>query len=384
MSPTRVETQAVAAFKCLGSDCPDTCCQGWGMQVMPDTIEKYQKEAPELLDSVVTSDAHSIMKRDPVTDRCVKFEAGWCGIHRDYGSDFLGDACHFFPRITRALGATVVTTAALSCPEAARLMLVEEGGLTPTPRTELRMPFSLRNYLPEGLDETQALAIHQQFLDAAGDPSFSAEHNLMRVSATVRALDMQPVSVWPDAVGMYLMMADGRVPPAETAPVDPFNLLQALYGLFNASPSRHAKLQELIAQASAALGVTFGAGGTITLSDDALALSLRQLAHMRAQAPTLQPILRRYVQAQLSQALFPFAGLGEKLTQRITIIGVRLATVKLLLSLLPEVPSAEACVETIQTLSRFVDHLADPGLSLQIYEETGWTREPRLRSLLGY
>lgn len=383
MNPTRIQTNAVARFKCLGSDCPDTCCQGWGMQLTAETIAQYKKDAPELLDAVVSGESEFVMKRNPATDRCVKFDAGWCGIHRDYGADFLGDACHFFPRITRALGATVVTTAALSCPEAARLMLVEEGGLALTERTELRTPFSLRNYLPPELNEDQALSIHQQFVDAAGDMAFSAERNLMRVSAAARALEMQPVNVWPDAVSMYLAFAEGRIPPMEAAPVDPFNLLQALHGLFAASPSRHRPLQEMIQQTAEALGVTFQATGGMTLADDALEKSLRQLAHMRAQATTLQPILQRYVQAQLSQALFPFAGLGEKLTQRITIIGVRLATVKLLLSTLPEVPSVESVLSIIQALSRFTDHLADPGLSLQIYEETGWVREPRLRALLG-
>ena len=30
-------------FKCIGSDCPETCCQGWKISIDKDTFNKYQK-----------------------------------------------------------------------------------------------------------------------------------------------------------------------------------------------------------------------------------------------------------------------------------------------------------------------------------------------------
>lgn len=100
-----------------------------------------------------------------------------------------------------------------------------------------------------------------------------------------------------------------------------------------------------------------------------------------------QPILRRYLQMQLSLALFPFSGLGHTINERITIIGVRLATIKLALMCAcgihgPELPQ-DVVVRVVQSLSRFVDHLGDPAFSSQIYAETGWNRESRMRGLLG-
>ena len=102
-------------------------------------------------------------------------------------------------------------------------------------------------------------------------------------------------------------------------------------------------------------------------------------------APDLQPVLRRFLQAQLSQALFPYAGLGETLSERVVIIGVRLATFKLALAAhaLQGAPSSEEVVRIAYTLARFLDHLADPALSRAMYRETGWTRDARLRGLLG-
>lgn len=383
MNPTRMQTKAVEQFICLGAQCPDTCCKGWGMQLTKETIDHYTREAPELMESVSSGEAEFIMRRDPVTDYCVKFDAGLCGIHRDYGESFLGDACHFYPRITRALGSTVMTTAALSCPETARLMLYGDDAFTLDARSVIRTPFSLRNVLPADVSEDAALAIHQQFIDMAGDVQFSAAYNLMRISALARAIEMQPMHVWAEAVPMYAMMAQGRIPQAEADPADVFNLVHALHGLMAASPNPRPLLVQLVHRVAQSLGVTFEPNGAMQLAPDASVCALRQLARMRTQETTIEPAMRRYVQAQLSQALFPFAGFGTTLGARVTVIGVRLATLRLALATLDDAPSADEVVSVVYNLARFMDHLADPALSMQIYQDTGWVRESRLRAILG-
>ena len=30
-------------FKCIGSECPETCCQGWQITLDKETFNKYQK-----------------------------------------------------------------------------------------------------------------------------------------------------------------------------------------------------------------------------------------------------------------------------------------------------------------------------------------------------
>ena len=93
-------------------------------------------------------------------------------------------------------------------------------------------------------------------------------------------------------------------------------------------------------------------------------------------------ILRRYLAAQISQALFPFSGAGTTLSARMTVIGVRFALVTWALATLGEQTSPDHVVPTIQIISRFIDHLADPTLLLAICEETGWSSEARLRALI--
>lgn len=379
------QLRAVAAFTCLGDRCEDTCCQGWGMQLNREHVAKYNAEAPELLDAVTSGEAEHIMKRDPATDYCVKFEGGWCGIQRQYGADFLGDACFFFPRITRAFGEQVLTGAALSCPEAARLMLLQDDGFGWVPRDAGRLPFSLKDYAPAAMPAADAFAVHDLFLREAGNEAYSAEMNMMRLSAIAQALEHQPPAQWMQAAGFYARMAEGRVPAAEAVATDPFNLAHALVGLVGAATTGHRpRLQQTIDTLLDALGMQVQ-GVEVQLAPDAAQRFLRLLARWR-QLPDLQPVMRRYLQAQMSVACFPFAGLGHALAERIAIIGVRFATVKL--ALMAEahkqggMPDDASIVRVVQSLSRFLDHLADPTFSLRIYQEAGWTREPRLRGLL--
>jgi hypothetical protein len=98
------------------------------------------------------------------------------------------------------------------------------------------------------------------------------------------------------------------------------------------------------------------------------------------------PLLKRWLGAQLSSSLYPFAGLGGNLTERITIIGVRLAILRLALISAYSISNSQLhqydVVRIVQSLSRFLDHLADPKFSLEIYGEAGWTRENRMLGLL--
>lgn len=380
-----IQSQAAAGFQCLGDTCEDTCCRGWDMQVAPQTVEKYKAEAPELLDTVVERDGAFIMKRDATTDYCVKFDAGWCGIHRDRGAEFLGDACHFFPRITRAMGDTVLTSVTLSCPEAARSMLGGEGGFGWVPAASARVPYSMKQYLAEGLSEEDALGLHALFLAEAGNPDFPAEMNVMRLLAMADALQLQPQAQWLQAASFYAKMAAGRVPAPEAVATDPFNLAHALVGLVGASKASDRPRLELTTRTLCeVLGMTID-GAQVQLQPDAAQRFLAMQHHWRAY-PDMQDVLRRYLQAQMSIAFFPFAGFGTTLVERMTIIGVRFATVKL--ALMAEArhtgaaPTPEATVRVVQSLSRFLDHLADPTLSLQIYHEAGWVRAARLHGLL--
>ncbi len=151
MTHDLLRSRLLSQFTCLGDKCEDTCCQGWSMQMNEAALTRYREQAPELLAAVETeADGSPIMRKDPESGFCVKLEGGLCGIYKAHGNEFLGDACYFYPRVTRSLGNQVIMTAAMSCPEIVRLALADEEPCALEEASADRLPQSLKNYLPEG------------------------------------------------------------------------------------------------------------------------------------------------------------------------------------------------------------------------------------------
>lgn len=358
------------------------------MQISEQTIEKYQREAPELVASVMPEHGGMVMKRDCATDYCVNYDQGLCRVHRQYGDTFLGDACHFFPRSTKQLGGITLMSAALSCPEVVRLAVVQphEGEYyhtIPTPR----LPHHLRNYLPEGMQEEAALHVHQACVDAAfsGVPT---ERALMRLHVLAGALPMQPLADWADVTPMYLKLADGRIPSADPHIADAFNLFNILATLVRLSNHPvNARLQHTLDDISSALGATIDAeGGTLQLCEDSAMRWQQMVLKWQEHHPQYQPILARWLAAQLALGLFPFAGLGSTAEERLVIIAVRFATIRLAVMSYHAVhdvqPSEAEMTRIFQSIARFMDHISDPTTSLILYAQMGWMQPARLHGLL--
>lgn len=389
MSTPVLRSHVLSRFACLGDKCEDTCCQSWSMQVDDGTVERYRKQAPELLAAVEsTKDVPWIMRKDEATGYCVKLEGGLCGIHKQYGDAFLGDACYFYPRMIRKLGGQVVMDATLSCPEIARLALFEELFPAREYADVEKLPAMMRDYLPPEMASPEALAIHDAFIQTAGDASFPVEEAYARIASVTRSIERVDRQTWPQAAPFYLQNVGMWIPAIESNPLDPFNLLHALSGLIIATKKpRRGRLKDVLDDMEKALAVTLDWDKALI---DTTMESAQALEHMRSlwkeAGGQYAPVLRRYLQMQLAESLFPFSGLGNTPSERIILIGVRLATIKLALMCscviygnnLPQ----EVVVRAVQSISRVLDHLANADFSLQIYAETGWIKEGRMRGLL--
>jgi lysine-N-methylase len=132
------------AFRCIGSACEDTCCQGWTIPVNRETWEKYQALPPSplqiLLEASVARTPNSPdATDDPAvsvvptyatirmdgTNQCpLLTEDRLCRIQAELGETMLSQVCATYPRIVQSLGGTKEEALALSCPEAVRLVLL--------------------------------------------------------------------------------------------------------------------------------------------------------------------------------------------------------------------------------------------------------------------
>jgi len=359
------------------------------MQVESGTRQRWQAQAPELLTAIEGEGADCHMRRDAQSGYCVKFDKGLCGIHKQYGADYLSDACYLYPRVTRTLGEHTLMSATLSCPEIARLALYgPENGLALKTGEFARLPQEIKDYLPTELTPDQALAVHRAFVDSAALQNASAESLLSTIITVAFAFTRLPVASWPEAVEFYIAQAQKNQAATQPVPEDPFNVLHALAGLIVATRTPLAeRISAILNTMQQALGATLTwETMQIGLAEDSAQRYEAMCAAWKTQYAALyNPLLARWLRFQLAASLFPFSGLGATPAERIIILTVRFVTLRL--SLMCECAvhgqaSPEIIVRNAQSLARILDHIGDPAFSLNIYTETGWIQERRLQALL--
>ncbi|WP_405158012.1 flagellin lysine-N-methylase [Paenibacillus sp. FSL H8-0283] len=127
-------------FACIGSACEDSCCVGWRVDIDQQTYKKYAKsrniELRPLFDKNV-----SRQRSEPTEHRYGKIkmdEQGRCGflseenlckVQLTLGEDFLSNVCSTYPRSINSINGVIEKSTTLSCPEAARLTLLNPAGI---------------------------------------------------------------------------------------------------------------------------------------------------------------------------------------------------------------------------------------------------------------
>lgn len=153
-------------FHCVGGDCPDTCCRDWEI-VLDERAKEEYRAAPEPLRgqiaaSLTTDEEGEVCFRLREDGFCALLTPeGLCPIQRDWGEAHLCDHCGAYPRFTEEYGCLTETALAVSCPEAARL-LMEQRRFVLTERDDGggELPFDgVDGELLAGLEVTRARAL---------------------------------------------------------------------------------------------------------------------------------------------------------------------------------------------------------------------------------
>ena len=129
------------SFHCIGSACEDTCCAAWTVPVDRATWDKYDALPESPLRVLIHASVTRMPERaEPVGDgknplfakilmnednRCpILTSEGLCRIQAELGESLLSHTCATYPRVVLAVGPVRETALTLSCPEAARLVLL--------------------------------------------------------------------------------------------------------------------------------------------------------------------------------------------------------------------------------------------------------------------
>jgi hypothetical protein len=384
-----LKTNTIKQFQCLGADCLDTCCTGFTVQVDAPTYRKYQTSAPELLDFITEKEGMGkVLAFDKETGDCPKMQCGSCTIHADYGTEFLTDTCHLYPRITRQLEQKIIMTGSLSCPEVARIGLYSKAANTLVEDTTDRLPSNLKKYAVKHWNDDAQLALHQRFVSLA-EQSESAEQMLSKLTFFTNRFGDKPMIEWDASLDASWRVMDVLLPKAETDPRDPFYLLITFTTLLAATKIKPSKrLTEVLGMIESALNCTIDAThASVNTSPDSMerATDLYQKWHSHY-ARDLGDVTKKLVALKLSSSLYPFAGLGDNQQQRVLWIAVSYAMIRLgLMSLCYHTggkPPESSVIQVIQTITRVLDHLTSLGLAIPMLVEAGWTKPERLMGLL--
>ncbi len=129
----------VSRFTCIGGDCEDTCCAGWGVTIDKDSFFRYQSCFDPVLRPLFTRHVkpyakskssqdygHIELRKDECRNCGLLSDKKLCLIQERLGEQALSDTCAYYPRTIFRFGDLHQMTLTLSCPEAARLALLDE------------------------------------------------------------------------------------------------------------------------------------------------------------------------------------------------------------------------------------------------------------------
>ena len=142
--------------RCIGPACEDSCCEEWTVHVDHSTFEKYQNLPAGPLRTILDENVLRIPGPAPASGgsasapfaqirmnssgNCPLLSADrLCRIQVEHGEGFLPHSCATYPRVTSCIGGVTESALSLSCPEAARLVL-----LNPQLRTGAGLDAGLR------------------------------------------------------------------------------------------------------------------------------------------------------------------------------------------------------------------------------------------------
>lgn len=124
-------------FRCIGGACEDSCCAGWRVVFDKRTAQTYlNAKDPEIREIATksikkiktdrSSQHYSRIEMDPQTGACPFQQTDkLCMVQSRLGESALSKVCSTYPRISGGVAGRYIEVATLSCPEAARLCLLE-------------------------------------------------------------------------------------------------------------------------------------------------------------------------------------------------------------------------------------------------------------------
>ena len=125
-------------FKCIGGKCTDSCCIGWDIDIDKTSFKQYYKVQDKEMRRMFQKNLRNNdnYQSSNVDYGKVKLKSGkrcpflddenLCIIYSKLGEEYLSNVCTCFPRITNKVDNDYEMSLDIACPEAARIILLNE------------------------------------------------------------------------------------------------------------------------------------------------------------------------------------------------------------------------------------------------------------------
>ena len=171
-------------FVCLGGQCPNTCCGNWEIGIDEDSLTRYASLKGDFGREVRNSVdwMEECFLQDDYRCRLLT-EDGLCGLQAHFGEEYLCETCRTYPRHVEEFEGRREYTLAVSCPEAARLVLEKGLGKILMEETSEEDPYEYEDF--DQAYFAQLLKLREQLVSTGKEPA-DAVHKVS-VNVTVQS-----------------------------------------------------------------------------------------------------------------------------------------------------------------------------------------------------
>lgn len=181
---------ALDGFRCIGADCPQSCCRNnWQIPVddatltawaaLPDVAERERLTVTIKTPDGETGGVRRLLRMNPNGECLHLTPEAWCGIQVRHGHNLLPETCRNYPRFHGESALRAVHSAALSCPEIARRAL----GATPD------MPVWVASSPPREQDDAMEFWLSRELDACLAERRASVGARLYALGETLARLD---------------------------------------------------------------------------------------------------------------------------------------------------------------------------------------------------
>lgn len=111
-------------FKCIASQCPETCCAGWEIGIDGKTLNKYKNETGPFGNRLHNSINWKRKSFHQYEKQCIFLsDDKLCDIYTEVGPEMMCHTCKTYPRHLEIYGLDREVSLTISCPEVARMIL---------------------------------------------------------------------------------------------------------------------------------------------------------------------------------------------------------------------------------------------------------------------